>query len=139
MNSRISRTAVCDSKVVATSSTTFHQRPLLREQQTVRPAQGVDVLAGEAAALQADDVETGEVGAVAEHHAVGNAIVLQPGKAADEGMRADAGELDHRRAAAEDGVVAHGAVPASITLFENTTCEPTLQSCPTCEFARKAQ
>ena len=59
-----------------------------------------------AAPLEADDIETGERGAVAERHAVGDDIVLDPGEAADEGVRADPDELMRRRPAAEDRRVA---------------------------------
>ena len=55
------------------------------------------------------------MGAVAERHAVGDEIVLQARHAAEEGVRADARELDDGRAAAEDGEIAdraHGP-PAS--------------------------
>ncbi len=52
-----------------------------------------------------------KVRAVAERHSVGNEIVLQSRHAADERVRADAGELDHGRAAADDREIADIAVP----------------------------
>ena len=42
-------------------------------------------------------------------HAVGNEVVLESRQAADEGVRADACELDDGRAAAEDHEIAHRA------------------------------
>jgi hypothetical protein len=82
------------------------QRAFRREQQTVGAAQIVDRLARKAATLEADEIEAGEAGAIAEGHAEGNEIVLDAGEAADEGVLADAHELMHRRAAAEDAEIA---------------------------------
>ena len=49
-----------------------------------------------AAPLEADEIETGEGGAVAESHAEGDKIVLDPGETADKGVRADADVLMQR-------------------------------------------
>ena len=59
-----------------------------------------------AAPLEADDIEPGERGAVAERHAERNEVVLDAGEAADKGVRADADELMRRRSAAHDREVA---------------------------------
>ena len=81
----------------ATSSTRSDKRALVGEQQPVGAAEVVDLLAGEAAPAQADDVEAGEMGAVADRHAVGDDVVLEARQAADEGVRADARRTGGRR------------------------------------------
>ena len=86
------------------------QRALGGKQKPVGAPQIVNIGAREAAPLQADDVETRKIGAIAERHAVGNEIVLEPRHAANERVRADPRELDDRRAAADDRVVADGAM-----------------------------
>ena len=58
------------------------------------------------APLEADEIESGERGAVAQRHAERDEVMLEPGEAADEGVRADADELVRRRAAADDGEIA---------------------------------
>ena len=60
----------------------------------------------EAAPLQADDIEAGERGAVAERDAEGDDVVLDAREAADEGVGADADELMRGGAAAENGEIA---------------------------------
>ena len=60
----------------------------------------------EAAALQADDIEAGERGAIAERKPKGNEVVLDAGETADEGVRADANELMRGGAAAQNGEIA---------------------------------
>src|SRR4029078_367445 len=70
----------------------------------------MDLIAGKAVALEADDVEPRQIGAVAEHHAEGNDLLLPPGHAPDKPIGADAHELMHRAQAAENGVVADGDV-----------------------------
>ena len=60
-------------------------------------------------------------------HAVGNEVVLEAGQAADEGVRADAGELDarrRRRRKSTKSPTVHW--PASITLLDRMTSLPTL-------------
>jgi hypothetical protein len=47
-------------------------------------------------ALEADDVEPRQIGAVAEHHAEGNDVLLHAGHAADKTIGADAHKLMHR-------------------------------------------
>src|SRR5262245_48510926 len=89
----------------------LQQCAFIREQQSVGTAQRMDVLARKAAPLQADDIETGQVGPVANRHAVGNEIVLQPRHAAEKSVRPDAGELDNRGTTAKDGEIADIAVP----------------------------
>ena len=69
------------------------QRAFAVEQHLVGAPELVDRLVREAAALQADDIEAGERGAIAERHAEGNEVVLDAGQAADERMGADAHEL----------------------------------------------
>ncbi len=86
----------------------LHQRALACEQHAIGLAQLVDVLAGKAVALEADNVQPRQIGAVAEHHAEGNDVLLDPGHAADKTVGADAHELMHGAEAAEDGVVADG-------------------------------
>ena len=66
------------------------ERALRREQMLVGAAQSVDRLAREAAALQADEIEPGERGAIAERDAERDDVVLDAREAADEGVRADA-------------------------------------------------
>ncbi len=74
------------------------------EQKLVGIAQSLDVLAAEAAALHADDVEAGEPGAVADHLAIGNHVALDTRHAADHRVPADADKLMHRAQAAEKRV-----------------------------------
>ena len=81
------------------------QRPGRVEQKLIGAAQALDVLAAEAAALHADDVEAGEPRAVADHLAVGDDVALDPGHAADHRVPADADELMHRRQPAEYRVI----------------------------------
>ena len=97
MKATISLTIGWSANSSSTSASALHQRALVGKQQPVGAAQAVDVVAREAAPLQADDVEARQVRAVAERHAVGDEVVLQARHAADEGMRADARELDARR------------------------------------------
>ena len=106
MNSTICCTSGLAENIFSTSSSRSIKRALAREQHAIGLAQLVDLLAGKAMALEADDVESGERGAVAEHHAEGNDILLDPRHAADEGMGADAHELMHGGEAADDGVIA---------------------------------
>ena len=61
---------------------------------------------GEAATLEADEIEPGERGAIAERDAEGDDVVLDAGQSADEGVRADAHELMRRRAAAQNREIA---------------------------------
>src|SRR6185312_4925741 len=75
-------------------------------------AQLLDLLAREAAALHADDVEAGEPRPVAHHRAVGDDVALDAGHAADHCVLADADELMHGAEAAEDGIVADHDVTA---------------------------
>src|SRR5215207_2874643 len=86
------------------------QRALVREEQSIGAADVVDLIAREAAAAQADDVEASEMGAVPERHPIGNDIILDSGHAADEGVRADAHELVDSDATAQDHVIADLAV-----------------------------
>ena len=66
------------------------QRALRRKEQPIGAAQVVDGLTREAAALEADEVEAREIGAVAQRHAIGDHIILDARKAADEGVGAHA-------------------------------------------------
>ena len=68
----------------------------------------MDLLARETVTLEAHDVESGQIGAIAERHAEGNEIVLDPRHAADKRVSADANKLMHGAKTAEDGVLAHG-------------------------------
>src|SRR5438132_1036039 len=79
--------------------------PVLREQELIGAAQPLDVVAAEAAALHADDVEAGQARPVADHHAVGDDVALDPRHAADHRVPTDAHELVHRREPAKDRVV----------------------------------
>jgi hypothetical protein len=81
---------------------TFGQGALIGEEKAIGSADIVDLLAGEAAAAKADDVEAGQMRPVAHGHAIGNEIVLQARHASDEGVGADARELDHGGGTAED-------------------------------------
>src|SRR5271165_4517183 len=82
------------------------QRALAEEQHAIGAPELVDRLMREAAPLEADEVEAGERGAIAERHAEWDEIVLDAGEAADKGVGADANVLMRRRAAADDGEVA---------------------------------
>ena len=138
--STICCTASWSAKAAATSSTRSFSVPVAAEQHLVGAPQFVDRLMRKAAALQADEIEAGERGAVAERDAERNEVVLDAGKSADEGMRADAHELMRGRAAADESRNRRpGNGPASITLFDRMTPSPMRQSCPTCELARKTQ
>ena len=66
MKSRISCTNGCVANSPATSSTRSGQRAFVGEQQAIGAADLVDLLAGEAATLQPDDIEAGQMGAVAD-------------------------------------------------------------------------
>src|ERR1700730_8571832 len=77
------------------------------EQHLIGAAQGLNVLAREAAALQSHDVEADQTGPVAHHHTVGNYVALDASEAADHRMCADAGELMRRREPGEKCVVTH--------------------------------
>src|SRR5205823_1957112 len=81
------------------------ERTVGREQKLVSAAQGLDVLAAEATALHADDVQPAEPGPVAHHLAIGDDVALDPRHATDHRMPPDADELVHRREAAEQGVI----------------------------------
>ena len=50
------------------------------------------------------------MGAVAQRHPIRNEILLQSRHAADERVLPDPGELDDRRATADDDVIPHGHV-----------------------------
>ena len=65
----------------------------------------------EAPALQADDIEASERGAIAERKAERDEVVLDARQPADERMRADANELMRGGAAAENGEIADLAMP----------------------------
>src|SRR4026207_153519 len=67
-----------------------HPGAFAREQKARGLAKLVDAFAGKAVALQSDDVEAREIGAVAEHHAEGNDILLHSRHAADQAGGADA-------------------------------------------------
>src|SRR5207302_6573917 len=76
-----------------------------REQKLIGAAQGLDVLATEAAAVHADDVEPTEAGAVAHDLAIGNDVALDTGHTANHRMLPDPHELVHRREAAQEGII----------------------------------
>src|SRR5690606_27746041 len=86
------------------------QGALSREQQPVGPAEIVDCLPRKAAPLKPDDVEPGEMGAIADRHAVRDQVVLEPRQPSKEGVSANPSELNDRRPAAKDGVVPDRAV-----------------------------
>src|SRR5262245_56826757 len=60
------------------------QPALGREQRAISSSQVVDVGAREAATLQPDDVEARQMRAVAERHAVGDEVVLEPRHTAEK-------------------------------------------------------
>ena len=60
----------------------------------------------EAPALEANDVEAGERGAIAERNSERDEVMLDPGKTADEGVSANANELVDGDAAAQIGEIA---------------------------------
>src|SRR6185437_14060802 len=68
-------------------------------------AQRLDLLAREAAALHANDVDAGEPRSVAHDGAVGDDVTLDAGHAADHRVLPDADELVNRREPAEDRVI----------------------------------
>src|SRR5688572_9914124 len=82
------------------------ERALVGKKQTVGTPEVMDFLAAETAPAQPDDVEAGQVGPVAQHHAIGNDVVLHSREAADEGVRAVADVLMQAGAAADDGEIA---------------------------------
>ena len=99
-------TASWPANASATSSMRSFSVPAAVEQHLVGAPQLVDRLVREAAALQADDIEPGEAGAVAERKAKGNEVMLDAGETADERVGADANELMHGGAAAQNGEIA---------------------------------
>ena len=66
----------------------------------------MDRLVRETPALQADDIEAGEPGAIAERKAKGNEVMLDASKTADKRVGADANELMSGGAAAQNGEIA---------------------------------
>ena len=66
----------------------------------------MDGFARQAAALEADQVEAGELGMIAERHAVGNDVGVDAGDAADHRALADAAELLNGGEAAENHALA---------------------------------
>ena len=106
MNATMSSTGAIPPKRSATSSTRSLSVPSSPNRQLIGAAQALDVLAAEAAALHADDVEPDEPRAVAHHLAIGDDVALDPRHAADHRMPADADELMHRRKPAENGIIA---------------------------------
>jgi hypothetical protein len=66
----------------------------------------MDRLVGEAPALQADDIEAGEPGAVAERKAKGDEVMLDASETADEGVGPNPYELVNGGAAAQNGEIA---------------------------------
>src|SRR5579863_4175085 len=56
---------------------------LALEQHLVSAAQGLDLVAREAAALHADNVEAAQARPIAQHRAIGDDVALDPGDAAD--------------------------------------------------------
>jgi hypothetical protein len=80
--------------------------PLAAEDLLIGGAQRVDRRPVEAAALEPDDVEPAELGAVADRHRERNDVVGDAGEAADEGVGADPRPLLHCGKAAEDRVLA---------------------------------
>jgi hypothetical protein len=97
MNSTISMIRGCSANCSATSASRSANAPYR--------AQVVDLLARHASPFHADDVEAIQMGPIAQHHAIGDDVVLDPGEAADHGLLADADELVHGAQAAEIGVV----------------------------------
>ena len=81
-----------------------------RKQQAIGAAQVMDLLARKTAPLQADEIEAGEIGAVARRHAKGNDIFAHRREALDDRLRADADKLVNAAAAAENGVIAYLAM-----------------------------
>src|SRR5438445_524474 len=102
-----------------------------RKQELIGAAQALDVLAAEAVALHADDVEPAEPRPVAHHLAVGDHIALDARHAADHRMPADPHELVHRREAAEQrkvldddmagqgGVIGHDHMVADLAIMRD--------------------
>ena len=81
------------------------ERQLRAEEDPVGLLDAADLLLAVAVALQAHGVEAGQLGAVALRGAVRRHVHRHHRAAGDEGVLADAGELVHRRQAAEDDVV----------------------------------
>src|SRR6266851_5675513 len=81
------------------------QRAGIGEEQLEGVAQRLDLVAREAAALHADDVDAGEPRPVAHHRAIGNDVALDARHAADHRVLPDADELVDRRQPAEDRIV----------------------------------
>ena len=91
---------------------TLRHGPLLREEQAKGAAEIVHDVAVESPALEPDQVETRQAGAVAHGRAVRNDVVLDPGHAADDRVAPDADKLMHASEAADDGPVVHRHVAA---------------------------
>src|SRR5690606_8444285 len=91
---------------------TLHERALLREEEMIGAAQRLQVVAREAAALEASNVEPGQTRPVAHHRAVRDDVMLDAGHAADHRMATDADELVHSGKAAEHRIIADHDVPA---------------------------
>ncbi len=104
------------------------EHALMAEQVAERIVQQLDLGLVEATPLQADDIEPGQPGAVADHAAERDHVRLDPGYATDHGRAADPDILMDRRRSADhrmvgdrdmaahhdivgdDHVIAHGAV-----------------------------
>ena len=110
MNSVICRTSGLAANMLSTSSSRSRPGALARKQHAIGLAELMDLIAGKAVALEPDDVEPRQIGAVAEHHAKGNDVLLHPRHATHETIGTDTHKLMHGAKSAEDRVVADGHV-----------------------------
>src|SRR5215831_15673592 len=104
----------------------FHQGAFAREQHAIGLAQFVDLIAWKAMALEADDVEAGQIGAVAEYHSKRNDVFLHARHATDETVGADANELMHGTETAENCVVANSDVAGQSCVIDENDVVPDL-------------
>src|SRR5262249_42090053 len=106
----------------------LRQRARFSEQHLIGGAKRLDLLAREAAALQAHDVEAHQPRAVADHLAIRDHVALDAGDAADHRVFADTHELMHGRQSAEDGEIAdrHVARKRCIVGHDDVVADPAI-------------
>ena len=75
-------------------------------------ADAVDLLSGKAAPAHPDQISPAQPCALTHHHRIGKHVMLHPGHAADDGVRADPHVLVNGRQAAQDDEIADANVPA---------------------------
>src|SRR5271163_4413671 len=81
------------------------ERPVCGEQELVRVAQRLDILATDAAALHPDDIEPAQTSPVSHYLAVGDDIALDAGHPADHRVHTDPSVLVYRAESPKNGVI----------------------------------